>query len=44
MQQSEREMLSELLHAMTDSHVEDHMEEEHGEEWFEFRDKYYFPR
>ena len=43
MKQSEREMLSELLYAMSDS-LEEHMDEEHGEAWSEFRDKYYFPR
>ncbi len=41
MKKNEKEILSMLLHSMSDDLVR-HMEEEFGEKFYEFRDKYWF--
>ena len=41
MNRNEKEILMTLLHAMSDD-LARHMEEEFGEKYLEFRDKYWF--
>ena len=46
MKQSEKELLSAILQLMDDGSkidcpLEAHMEDEYGDEWLEFRDKYF---
>tara|TARA_R100000306_G_scaffold22658_1_gene26047 strand:+ start:296 stop:445 length:150 start_codon:yes stop_codon:yes gene_type:complete len=44
MKQNERVILSQLLRAMgRPRDPENYMEEEYGDEWREFRDKFWFP-
>jgi hypothetical protein len=43
MRKNEKEMFSALLQCMS-TDLQQHMEEEYGDEWLAFRDKYYFAR